>query len=574
MKKVLSFLLCFSLSVKVLEADQIKLVDASVEAAAAYFSAVTGNAYVVNFDSEASISVQQEVSNPSQSHDLFVTLIESLNGKIVRSGDQSYIILDNVQSDDIVHNQSEPLIKTENQIVERLFFLGRISLNSLRTMAENIPKFKSIKIVPDDNSSKSALLIGDKKLIFELKNVVTSLKPLSSGKPSKIQQTDDNFTFQTSNVEAEKENISSTTIVSLDLNFADASELVEALSMVLLNGESANGVKISAHSSGNQLILSGSEDAVSAAIDVIRKLDRAPRQVYVDAIIAEVSEGTSKKLGLQFSVQNNNLAGSVVTGVQTPNIGSLASDAFLAGATGGMIAIGNGASSVPDIGLLLSALQGDTDNRILSTPSLMAAENKESVILVGQNVPFVTGQFLPETGTGQSPFQTIKREDLGTKLKLKPRIGLKNDITLEVWQEVSRIDQNATGLTDVVTVKREITTVISAKHGETVAIGGLRVEQEEMAISKVPFLGDIPGIGNLFRQETVNSVSRNLVIFLRPRLVSSEHQREHMLNVWKNDLGLDLYEYEEQKLMMSSPDPIGGRMQIETLRPKVRPTGN
>jgi general secretion pathway protein D len=239
-----------------------------------------------------------------------------------------------------------------------------------------------------------------------------------------------------------------------------------------------------------------------------------------------------------------------------------------------MIAIGNGASSVPDIGLLLSALQGDTDNRILSTPSLMAAENKESVILVGQNVPFVTGQFLPETGTGQSPFQTIKREDLGTKLKLKPRIGLKNDITLEVWQEVSRIDQNATGLTDVVTVKREITTVISAKHGETVAIGGLRVEQEEMAISKVPFLGDIPGIGNLFRQETVNSVSRNLVIFLRPRLVSSEHQREHMLNVWKNDLGLDLYEYEEQKLMMSSPDPIGGRMQIETLRPKVRPTGN
>ena len=574
MKFFLSLLLFFSFSVKALQADQIKLVDVSLEAAAAYFSAVTGNAYVVNFDSEASISVQQEVLNSNQSHDLFVTLIESLNGQIVRSGDHSYIISKKVQSDDVVDSRSELLIETEDQIVERIFFSGRISLNSLRTMAENIPEFKRIKIVPDDNSSKSALLIGDKKLIFELKNVVANLKPLASEKLTKTQQTDHDIASQRPNIEVENEKKSITTIVSLDLNFADASELVEALSLVLLNGESANGVKISAHASGNQLILSGSEDAVSAAIDVIQKLDRAPRQVYVDAIIAEVSEGTSKKLGLQFSIQNDNVAGSVVTGVQTPNIGSLASDAFLAGATGGMIAIGNGASRVPDIGLLLSALQGDTDNRILSTPSLMAAENKESVILVGQNVPFVTGQFLPETGTGQGPFQTIKREDLGTKLKLKPRIGLKNDITLEVWQEVSRIDQNATGLTDVVTVKREITTVISAKHGETVAIGGLRVEQEEMAISKVPFLGDIPGLGNLFRQETVNSVSRNLVIFLRPRLVSSEQQRENMLKVWKNDLGLDLFEYEEKKLMMSSPDPIGGRIQIETLRPKVRPTGN
>ena len=92
MKKVLSFLLFFSISIKALQADQIKLVDASIEAAAAYFSAVTGNAYVVNFDSEASISVQQEVLNSNQSHDLFVTLIESLNGQMVRSGDQSYII--------------------------------------------------------------------------------------------------------------------------------------------------------------------------------------------------------------------------------------------------------------------------------------------------------------------------------------------------------------------------------------------------------------------------------------------------------------------------------------------------
>ncbi len=112
-------------------------------------------------------------------------------------------------------------------------------------------------------------------------------------------------------------------------------------------------------------------------------------------------------------MNSNNISASVVTGVSGVNIGSAAGNHFLAGAAGGIFAAGSGANFVPDIGLLLAALEGDKDNRILATPSLMTTENKESTILVGQNVPFITGQYTNQSGDSSAPFQTIKRKILG-----------------------------------------------------------------------------------------------------------------------------------------------------------------
>jgi len=239
-----------------------------------------------------------------------------------------------------------------------------------------------------------------------------------------------------------------------------------------------------------------------------------------------------------------------------------------------MASIGAGAKKIPDIGIMIDALQGDTDNRILATPSLMTTENKESTILIGQNVPFITGQFTNQQGNGSAPFQTIKREDLGTILKLKPKIGKNGDIVMEIWQEISRIDQSAAVLSDVVTVKRQISTVVSAKEGETVAIGGLRVEQEEIGVSKVPVLGDLPVLGMLFRQESSKTVSRNLAIFLRPTLVSTEVQRAQIIETWRTELGSKLFNYEdEKKIFSNTPTPVGERLPIKSLRPKMRPVG-
>ena len=278
----------------------------------------------------------------------------------------------------------------------------------------------------------------------------------------------------------------------VNLNFADAEELVISLSSLLSSDANTTTVSISAHQSANQVVLSGTPSSVNQALSVVALMDRAPRQVYVDAIIAEISEDSAQKLGLQFSANSGNIGASSATGLTGDNIGTLANSSFLSGAAGGLITFGAGANKIPDIGVMLNALKGDTDNRILSTPSLMTTENKESTILIGQNVPFITGSYTNQQGDGTAPFQTIKREDLGTKLKLKPKIGENGDIIMEIWQEVSRIDQSAVGLSDVVTVKRQISTVVSAKEGETIAIGGLRVEQEEIGVSKIPILGDIP----------------------------------------------------------------------------------
>jgi len=166
----------------------------------------------------------------------------------------------------------------------------------------------------------------------------------------------------------------------VDLSFADAGELVANLQPLLAGSTMGGTVNIAAHASANQVIVSGLYDDMAAILAVIEKLDRTPRQVYVDAIIAEVSEDTASRLGLQFSINSDNLAASFVTGVTGINIGSAAGDPFLAGAAGGVIAAGRGANAIPDIGVMLAALQGDTDNRILATPSLMTTENKESTI--------------------------------------------------------------------------------------------------------------------------------------------------------------------------------------------------
>ncbi len=331
---------------------------------------------------------------------------------------------------------------------------------------------------------------------------------------------------------------------------------MQNLQQVLGAGEDNLGINIAAHVSANQLILSGKETDIISTVAVIKQLDRAPRQVYVDAIIAEVSQESAKKLGLQFSVNSNNISASVVTGVSGVNIGSAAGNPFLAGAAGGIFAAGSGANFVPDIGLLLAALEGDKDNRILATPSLMTTENKESTILVGQNVPFITGQYTNQSGDSSAPFQTIKREDLGTSLKLKPKIGPNGNIVMEIWQEVSRIDQSTPGLSDVVTVKRQISTVISANEGETIAIGGLKVEQQELATSKIPFFGDLPFIGKAFTQEVANSVSRNLAIFLRPTLVSNKNQRKSVFKMWQKSLGSELIESSSEKSEFFQFDPV------------------
>ncbi|MDG1675659.1 MAG: secretin N-terminal domain-containing protein [Paracoccaceae bacterium] len=538
---IFAFLASFS------SAASIQLLNATLEEAAAYFSNLTGNSYIIDFETDKRFVVtRDDLDTPDEFHQLFVELVTNAEAQIEKKAERSFVI-----STTAIEIETEEETKAPPKLIFRMHLENRMTFKGLQNLLATMPDLNGIKIIEEKSDTNSVILLGDNDSINLLKILLSSLpsEPVKKKTPKAVAETQ-----VKPEIKAEKK--SDEVIRVVDLNYGDANELMLNLQQVLGGGEDSVGLNIAAHVSANQLILSGKEMDVLSTISVIKQLDRAPRQVYVDAIIAEVSEESAKKLGLQFSVNSDNISASVVTGVSGVNIGSAAGNTFLAGAAGGIFAAGAGANVVPDIGLLLSALEGDNDNRILATPSLMTTENKESTILVGQNVPFITGQYTNQNGDNSAPFQTIKREDLGTLLKLKPKIGPNGNIVMEIWQEVSRIDQSTAGLSDVVTVKRQISTVISAMEGETIAIGGLRVEQQELATSKIPFFGDLPIIGKAFTQEVANTVSRNLAIFLRPTLVSNENQRKSVFNMWQKSLGAELTESGSDKSQFFKFDPV------------------
>ena len=525
----------------------IQLLNATLEEAAAYFSNLTGNSYIIDFETDKRFIVtRDDLDTPDEFHQLFVELVTNAEAQIERKAERSYVI-----STIAVEIQPEEEKKEPPKLIFRMDLEDKMTFKGLQNLLATMMDLNGIKIIEEKADTNSVILLGDNDSMSLLKILLANLPSDPVEKKTPIVVTENPV-----KPEIKVEEKPAEVIRVVDLNYGDANELMQNLQQVLGGGEDSIGLNIAAHVSANQLILSGKETDVMSTIAVIKQLDRAPRQVYVDAIIAEVSEESAKKLGLQFSVNSDNISASVVTGVSGVNIGSAADNTFLAGAAGGIFAAGAGANVVPDIGLLLAALEGDNDNRILATPSLMTTENKESTILVGQNVPFITGQYTNQNGDSSAPFQTIKREDLGTSLKLKPKIGPNGNIVMEIWQEVSRIDQSTPGLSDVVTVKRQISTVISAMEGETIAIGGLRVEQQELATSKIPFFGDLPVIGKAFTQEVANTVSRNLAIFLRPTLVSDKNQRKSVFNMWQKSLGAELTESGSDKSQFFKFDPV------------------
>jgi len=544
-------------------ADKIKLVNAPIDAVTAYFSQLTGNTYILDFMPSQKISISKEISGTNNIHQFFVDLINDIGGEVQKISNNSFKVSEKLQEQEILLVPTEQIIVPETTL-KRISLEKKISKDGIRELIRTVPVLQNLTVISDNNLNDSILVTGQSDSIEVLQNLINKLESFVEIENLEL------IKKPTVQIEIKKPSKQISIIEVVNLNFADAEELVISLSSLLSSDANTTTVSISAHQSANQVVLSGTPSSVNQALSVVALMDRAPRQVYVDAIIAEISEDSAQKLGLQFSANSGNIGASSATGLTGDNIGTLANSSFLSGAAGGLITFGAGANKIPDIGVMLNALKGDTDNRILSTPSLMTTENKESTILIGQNVPFITGSYTNQQGDGTAPFQTIKREDLGTKLKLKPKIGENGDIIMEIWQEVSRIDQSAVGLSDVVTVKRQISTVVSAKEGETIAIGGLRVEQEEIGVSKIPILGDIPLLGILFRQESSKTVSRNLAIFLRPTLVSSKEQRTKILDAWKEDLGDNLYEYDKKEMISRTPSPVGKRMQTPLLRPSKK----
>jgi len=285
-------------------------------------------------------------------------------------------------------------------------------------------------------------------------------------------------------------------------------------------------VRIQAHESTNSVVVHGPAELSREMAQIIRQLDIRRAQVLVEAVIAEVSSDRARELGVQWGFGSESSGVGIINFARGGGgIVNLAAgiNSFLEGDVTAPPSLSDGATlggvgriGSTQIGLLINALQGDSSSNILSTPSLLTLDNEEAEIVVGQNVPFIVGRSVENSGQA---FDTIQREDVGIKLRIRPQINEGNAVRLEIAQEVSQIAPGASGAADLITNKRSLNTHVMVDDNQLIVLGGLIDDQMVETEDKVPLLGDIPGLGRLFRYDTANVEKRNLMVFLRPVIV-------------------------------------------------------
>ena len=327
------------------------------------------------------------------------------------------------------------------------------------------------------------------------------------------------------------------------LKNASAENLVGVLESSLKNAAGPDGVSqskqitIKADPETNALVVTATQSDYVILEQVIKKLDVRRLQVYVEALIAEVDAQTTQELGVQFGVgdgvrgDQQGLVGTTSfetgTSLQSALSNPLAAGAGLSlGFVDGTITLPDG-TEIYNLNALAKALEGQSDANVLSTPNILTMDNEEAEIIVGQNVPFVTGSFTQiSQGTAvENPFQTIQRQDVGLTLRIKPQITEGSAIKMEIFQEVSNVAQRGEAR-DLVTNTRSLATTIVAENNQMVVLGGLIQDDISNNVQKVPLLGDVPLLGNLFRYKSNKRRKTNLLVFLRPQIIRGPHDMD------------------------------------------------
>ena len=333
------------------------------------------------------------------------------------------------------------------------------------------------------------------------------------------------------------------------LNYANAEELATNL-QTQFGGATAEGapdappegISIWADVGTNALIISADPRTMQDMNAVIDRLDIRRAQVQVDAIIVEMSETRANELGITWAIQGadgdpaglTNFSstpgiaqlGAAVSASETPNASVLPE--------GLLTAVGRIRDDGTSWAAVLTALAGDASTNIIATPTIVTLDNEQAEINVGQQVPFLTGQF---TNTGAAtgavnPFQTIQREDVGTRLAITPQINEGSGVKLLIEQEQSSISRGVqgAGAVDLITNRRTITTSVFVEDGHILVLGGLIDDQLRSGEDRVPVLGRIPGIGALFRSQSTELVKVNLMVFIRPTILRDSIQAAFQTN--------------------------------------------
>jgi general secretion pathway protein D len=390
---------------------------------------------------------------------------------------------------------------------------------------------RSVKIIPDERTNSLVVLAsGDDTR--QVKNLVADLDvPPPKGKGR---------------------------INVVDLKNADAEELAQTLTLLTAKGAAkqvaapgekaavlvAGDVVITPDKATNSLVITASPQDFEVLKEVIERLDIRRLQVFVEGLIMEVSMDRLRELGVEFRSIPSELTKDASEADTTPFGGTFFSSpvenpfavsGLVLGAADGTITFGG--TTFLNIGVLIRALQLDTDTNILSTPHLLTTDNEEAEIIVAENVPFRVRTTATASGF---PVEEIERKDVGITLRITPQISEADFLKLNIYIEISQVQPAGTveGATDLTTLKRSTRTTVVVRDHQTVVLGGLISDSITDSVSKVPWLGDVPLLGYLFRTSQTTAQKRNLLIIITPHMIRTSRDLEGFYKLKRQEVEL------------------------------------
>ena len=472
----------------------------------------------------------------------------------------------------LVNRSSEEILPMIKPITGRQSHLSSItSINSILLVdrVSNVSRVKNLLADLDKNNTAQISIIKlDNMSSIEAVRILDKLK--TQNNPTINQFVAIPFTSSnsvilsankliTQNVEStlealDKDAIADDSTDVIYLKFAKADELaaiLNSISSTFISDTEGKKTIITHHEKTNSIIVSSAEENLKSIKNIIAKLDIRRAQVLVEAIVVDLSESAAKKLGVE-AIYTGDDDSSIPIGV-TRFSGTGPDLLAIAGAsddeqdvtltttavssllnTQGLVAgFGDMESGENNFVGILNAIAGDTDSNILSTPSILAMDNEPARLFIGQEIPITTGESL---GTNNSnPFRTTSRQEVGIELEITPQINEGSSVILNIKQGVSGVAGVAESGFDLITNKREIETTVLVDNNQIIVLGGLIDEDKQEVVSKVPVLGSIPLVGRLFQSSSTSSVKKNLMVFLKPKiLIDSEAV---------NDISLEKYNY-------------------------------
>lgn len=332
---------------------------------------------------------------------------------------------------------------------------------------------------------------------------------------------------------------------------------------------SAGGVSLIADESQNALVIKADPSLMRELESVVQQLDQRRSQVLIQAAILEISGDNADALGVQWAAGDPSKGVGLINfsnvGASLTSIAAVAAQSnptSLPNLNGASIGFGktetNSNGDRTFYGALIQAIKTMSNANLLSTPSIMTIDNQEAKIVVGQNVPFITGQSTNSSSGTSNPFTTIERQDVGITLKVKPHIGEGGTVKLEVEQEVSSVVPSVAGVNsaDLITNKRSIKTTILADDGQTIVLGGLIQDDNSQSVNEVPLLSKIPLLGHLFRAKSHSQTKRNLLVFLQPIILRDSKNAVDLATQQYNQIRILQLEVGEKGKLSRLPEQI------------------